>query len=94
MASTRSQPSSMLPLSPATTLLRWKSAASSLALAYDLLTSSPHSALGNSYTPLDISICSPHAQQAGPDWTRFRLAAKLDYDGPHLPSLLRQNIPV
>ena len=47
------------------------------------------SALGNAYTALDISICSPHAQQAGPDCTRSRLAAKLE---PHLPSLLHQNI--
>ena len=49
-------------------------------------------ALGNPYTALDISICSPHAQQAGSDCTRSRLAAKLDHYGPHLPSLLRQNI--
>ena len=46
------------------------------------------SALGNAYTALDISICSPHAQQAGPDFTRSRLAAKLDYYGPHVPDCL------
>ena len=50
----------------------------------DVLTS----ALGNSYTALDISICSPHAQQAGADCTQ---TAKLAYYGPHLPSLLPQN---
>ena len=49
------------------------------------------SALGNSYTALDISICSPHAQQAGPDCTQTRLETKLACYGPHL-SLLRQNI--
>ena len=54
----------------------------------DVLTS----ALGNAYTALDISICSPHAQKAGPDCTRSRPAAKLDCYGPHLPSLLRQDI--
>ena len=54
----------------------------------DVLTS----ALGNSYTALVISICTPHAQQAGPDCTQSRLQAKLAHCGPHLPSLLRQNI--
>ena len=50
----------------------------------DVLTST----LGNACTPLDISICSTQAQQAGTDCTRSRLAAKLN----RLPSLLRQNI--
>ena len=54
----------------------------------DVLTS----ALGNSYTALDIFICSPHAQQALSDWTQTRHEAKLAYYGPHIPSLLRQNI--
>ena len=36
---------------------------------------------------LDISICSPHAQQAGADCTQIRHEAKLAHDGPHLPSL-------
>ena len=68
------------------TLLRWKSLASpgtDLRPAH-LLTS----ALGNATTALDISVCSPHAQQAGPDCTRSRLAAKLDHCVAHL----RQNI--
>ena len=49
----------------------------------DVLTSAP----GNSYTALDISICSPHAQQARSDCTRTRREAKIT-----LPSLFRQNI--
>ena len=53
----------------------------------DVLTS----ALCNYYTALDISICSPHAQQAGPDCTQTRREAKLAYHGPHFPSLFRQN---
>ena len=40
----------------------------------------------------DISTCSPHVKQAGSDCIRPRLVSKLDYCGPHLPSLLRQNI--
>ena len=44
----------------------------------DVLTS----ALGNSHTALDISTCSPHAQQAGAGCTQTRHEAKL----PHLPS--------
>ena len=55
----------------------------------DVLTS----ALGNACTALEILICSPHAQQAGPDCSRSRLDAKLDYCGRHL-SLLRQNTPI
>ena len=43
-------------------------------------------------TALDISICTPHAQQAGFDCTQTRHEAKRAYNGPHLPSLLRQNI--
>ena len=54
----------------------------------DVLTS----ALGNSYTALDISICSPHVQPAGADCTQTRHEAKLAHYGPHLPSLVRQNI--
>ena len=54
----------------------------------DVLTSD----LGNSHTALDISICSPHAQQAGSDCTQTRHGAKLAYYGPHLPSLLCQNM--
>ena len=52
----------------------------------------PPSALRNSYTALDISICSPHAQQAGSDCTQTRHEAKLAYYGAHIPSLLRHNI--
>ena len=48
------------------------------------------SPLGNSYTAL--SICSPHALEAGTDCTQSRVEAKLEYYGPHLTSLLRQNI--
>ena len=44
----------------------------------DVLTS----ALGNAYTALDISICSPHAQAADTDCTWSRLAANLNHYGP------------
>ena len=54
----------------------------------DVLTS----ALGNAYTALDVSICSPHASEAGVDCTPSRVEAKLEHYGPHLPALLRQNI--
>ena len=54
----------------------------------DILTS----ALDNSYTALDISMCSPGAQQAGSDCTQARLEAKLAHTGPHFTTLLRQNI--
>ena len=54
----------------------------------DILTS----ALGNAYTALDVSICSPHALEAGTDCTQSRVEAKLEYYGPHLAALLRQNI--
>ena len=54
----------------------------------DVLTS----ALGNAYTALDVSICSPHALEAGTDCTQSRVGAKLDHYGPHLAALLRQNI--
>ena len=50
------------------------------------------SALGNAYTPLDVSICSPHASEAGVDCTQSRVQAKLEHYGPHLAALLRQNI--
>ena len=54
----------------------------------DILTS----ALGNAYTALDVSICSPHASEAGADCTQSRVQAKLEHYGPHLATLLRQNI--
>ena len=54
----------------------------------DVLTS----ALGNAYTALDVSICSPHALEAGTDCTQSRVEAKLEYYGSHLAALLRQNI--
>ena len=54
----------------------------------DILTS----ALGIAYTALDVSICSPHASEAGTDCTQSRVEAKLEYYGPHLAALLRQNI--
>ena len=50
------------------------------------------SALGNAYTALDVSICSPHASEAGVDCTQSRVQAKLQHYGPHLATLLRQNI--
>ena len=54
----------------------------------DILTS----AVGNAYTALDVSICSPHASEAGADCTQSKVQAKLLHYGPHLDSLLRQNI--
>ena len=54
----------------------------------DILTS----ALSNAYTALDVSICSPHACEAGADCTLSRVQAKHQHYGPHLDSLLRQNI--
>ena len=54
----------------------------------DILTS----ALGNAYTALDVSICSPHASEAGTDCTQSRVEAKLEYYALHLAALLRQNI--
>ena len=48
----------------------------------DILTS----ALGNAYTALDVSICSPHASEAGADCTQSRVQAKLQHCGPHLDS--------
>ena len=45
--------------------------------AADVLTS----ALGNAYTALDVSICSPHALEAGTDCTQSRVEAKLEYYG-------------
>ena len=44
----------------------------------DILTS----ALGNTYTALDVSICSPHASEAGADCTQSRVQAKHQYYGP------------
>ena len=54
----------------------------------DVLTS----ALGNSYTALDMSICSPDSSQASSNCTQTRHEAKLAHDGPHLSCLVRQNI--
>ena len=55
----------------------------------DILTS----ALGNAYTALDVSICSPHASEAGTECTQSRVEAKLEtLPAPHLAALLRQNI--
>ena len=36
------------------------------------------------YTALDVSICSPHASEAGVDCTQSRVQAKLEHYGPHL----------
>ena len=47
--------------------------------------------LGNSYTVLNNDMLL-HAQQAGADCTQIRHEAKLAHCGPHLSSLLRQNI--
>ena len=66
--------------------LRLRSPASSLAPTSDTPTSSPPF-LAMRAPPWTFWICSPHAQQAGPDCTRSRLAAKLDFCDPHLPSL-------
>ena len=46
----------------------------------DILTS----ALGNAYTALDVSICSPHASEAGVDCNQSRVQAKLEHYGPPL----------
>ena len=54
----------------------------------DVLTS----ALGTAYTALDVSICSPHALEAGTDCTQSRVEAKLDHYGSHVDALHRQNI--
>ena len=52
----------------------------------DVLTS----ALGNAYTALDVSICSPHTLEAGTDCTQSRVEAKLEHYGPTwLPSSVR-----
>ena len=51
----------------------------------DVLTS----ALGNAYTALDVSICSPHALEAGTDCTQSRVEAKLEHYGPRLPFFAR-----
>ena len=86
------------PRAVTTRSLRWCTQRPSLAIVRprrgtdlrpaDVLTS----ALGNPYTALGISICSPHAQQAGSDCTQTRHEAKLAHCGPHLSSLFRQNI--
>ena len=53
----------------------------------DILTS----ALGNACTALDVSICSPHASEAGADFTQSRVQAKHQYS-KHLllPSCLER----
>ena len=85
MAKTRSQPSSLLPLSLATTLPRWFPA-SSLAPTYGLLTSSPQPSATR--TPLwTFRSARRTPGSLVSDCTRSRLVAKLDFCGPHLPSL-------
>ena len=54
----------------------------------DVLTS----ALGNAYTALDVSICSPHALEAGTDCTQSRVEAKLEYYGTWLPFSARTSL--
>ena len=49
-------------------------------------------ALGNGMTALDVSICSPFAQNAGRDCTVSTVNRKMDKYGPHLDALHRQNI--
>ena len=44
-------------------------------------------ALGNALTNLDVSICSPHAQEAGLDSTQTTVDSKLAHHGPHLNAL-------
>ena len=90
LATMRSLPLPTLPLNPATTPLRLRVLASSLTPTSgpaDVLTS----ALGNACTALDISICSPHAQQG---WSRLyaiQARGQTSHYGPHLPSLLRHS---
>ena len=54
----------------------------------DVLTS----ALGNALTALDVSICFPHAQEAGLDCSQSTVDSKLARYGPRLNTLLAQNI--
>ena len=49
-------------------------------------------ALGHATTALDVGICSPDAQHAGADCVQAMFQRKLDYYGPHLGVLERQNI--
>ena len=72
--------------------LRWRYQGSSLALTSGLRMSSPLPWTTPTHTALDISICSPQAQQAGFDCTQTRHEAACAHCGPHFPSLLRQNI--
>ena len=44
-------------------------------------------ALGNALTALDVSICSPRAQEAGLDCTQTMVDSKLGHCGPHLKTL-------
>ena len=53
----------------------------------DVLTSAP----GNALAALDVSICSPHAQEAGLDCTQSMVVSKLAHKSLHLNSLLAQN---
>ena len=50
------------------------------------------SALGNALTALDVSICFPHAQEAGLDCTQSKVDRKLAHYGPHCPPFPTQNI--
>ena len=80
---TRSQPSSMLPLSLATKLLRWRFLASSLVVTYGLLTSShQHSATctprwtsrSAHRTPSRLAQTAP-APGLSPSWTTMALVS-------------------
>ena len=76
---TRSQRQYTQRLSPATARPRWRS----LALTCGL----------RMFSPLPWATPTPpHAQQAGADCTQTRHEAKLAHYGPHLTSLLWQNI--
>ena len=50
------------------------------------------SALGNAYTALDVSICSPHVVGDGLDCTQTMVGSKLGHYSSHLRPLRRQNI--
>ena len=54
----------------------------------DILTT----ALGNGMTALDVGITSPHAQQAGNDCAATMVRRKLEFYGPYLQQLDRDNI--
>ena len=67
-------------LSPVTARLRWRSLGSSLALTCDL----------RMFSPLHWATPTPSTSRSAPRITRHE--AKLAHYGPHLPSLVRQNI--